>query len=492
MMTNNSSIFFRQDNYLLGSRVQSKNSTESNFLDIPRNVLYGIYVFNGILALLGVFGNIFVCFIIIRGRRMYTIANIFLMNLAYADLAILAISYPLWIIQSVMSTAWPFGGPLCKIIPPLSDAFYGVSLGCLMAISAHRYRMIIQPMGIQMKFFHAKVVIIGFYGISLLTISAPMYPVMHYNETEILRNVSNETKMVVQVLKQCHWKWPSWDYERYYMVFLTTVWFVIPLLIILFSYIRIKCHLQRQMEYHWLSGSSNDMAIRLHVLGIRKALRLLAPVVIVFVILMLPWNILRVISVFKRLNELDYIQVYLLVASTMLVTNSAVNPFIYYITSNDFRSEFRKLFQMILKLLNLSNASPKSNEQGRLMTWTSGNRRLTQTVNMYGHTGIIYGHTGINEYKYSNGNTAPDFNEMFENYQNTGHHTRTPVLLNNGLKPSPTRCRLQRETSSEEPEFATKVEYDINQNPQLRLQGMWITETVLNGRFGEECVETML
>ena len=63
-------------------------------------VMYTIFAFNGFMAILGCLGNIFVCMVIVRGRKMYTIANLFLLNLAVADMSVTAVSYPLWVLQT--------------------------------------------------------------------------------------------------------------------------------------------------------------------------------------------------------------------------------------------------------------------------------------------------------------------------------------------------------------------------------------------------------
>lgn len=319
---------------------------------IPPIIMTTIFIFNGILSLIGIAGNVVVCLVIVRGRKMYTIANLFLMNLAIADMCVLVVSYPLWVLQTVAPNSWPFGGTLCKIIPSVSDAFYGVSLGCMTAISIHRYRMILHAVGRQLTFTNSKLIILIIWVISLASISAPLFPVKRY--------YSNDTTGV----SSCYSKWPSRSYERSNQLFLFIFWYVFPLLIILFTFVRIKLYLEKQMKYEWLKGSEHTLLVANHITGIRKALRMLAPVVIVFAILMLPWNIIRLVSYFTEYHLIDNIQIYIVISGTMLVANSVSNPFIYYIKSREFRLEFQKQYWLLKVKLGIQKVN---DEEGRFV-----------------------------------------------------------------------------------------------------------------------------
>jgi len=302
-----------------------------------------IFILNGMLALVGIIGNVFVCVIIVRGKKMYTIANLFLINLAIADLCVLAISYPLWLLET-LHPSWPFGAALCKIIKSVSDAFYGVSLGCMTTISIHRYRMILHAMAAQLTFRQSKLIIACIWLISLLTISLPLYPVIQHSKT-------NSGQAL------CHSVWPTKTYEQTYQSFLLIFWYVCPLLIIFFTFMKIKWFLKKEMAYEWLSGSTNTQLVREHIAGIKKALHMLAPVVIVFAILLFPWNLLRLLNMFIDIRTIENMETYTYVAGTMLIANSVTNPFIYYIMSEEFRIEFKKQLWFLKVKLNIKDES---------------------------------------------------------------------------------------------------------------------------------------
>lgn len=67
-----------------------------------------------ITFLVGLVGNILVCFAIWRNPNMRTVTNIYIVNLSVADLAVILICLPSTLVTDVTLT-WFFGGVLCKI-----------------------------------------------------------------------------------------------------------------------------------------------------------------------------------------------------------------------------------------------------------------------------------------------------------------------------------------------------------------------------------------
>ena len=360
----------------------------------PHFVL-AMYILMGIVALVGIVGNVCVCFIVIRGKKMYTIANLFLMNLAVADICVLAICYPLTIIRNVMN--WPFGAIVCKVLPSISDSFYGVSMGCITAIAIYRYRMILHPMTSHISFKHAKITVVVIWIMALCVISVPLCWVLqlktaqipttggssgnhslanftqsqaflnetlldasamghsgHVNPTTNQTSASSLVKKQVKfkTIRRCLSNWPSPSFREVYQI-VQISWYILPLSVILFTYMRIRTYLKKTMRYEW-TKSGNDSApqtgLTSRVIGIKRALTLLAPVVITFALLMFPWNLIRFLSLVMDIkSEIKYIFSYIEIAGAMMIANSCSNPFIYYIMSKDFRDEFRRQFRLLTR-----------------------------------------------------------------------------------------------------------------------------------------------
>ena len=64
--------------------------------------------------LLGLVGNVLVCFAIWRNKKMRTVTNIFLVNLAATDLGVIIVCLPPALVADVTDT-WFLGTAFCKI-----------------------------------------------------------------------------------------------------------------------------------------------------------------------------------------------------------------------------------------------------------------------------------------------------------------------------------------------------------------------------------------
>ena len=371
-----------------------------------QNFVLAMYILMGIVALVGIVGNVCVCFVVIRGKKMYTIANLFLMNLAVADICVLAICYPLTIIRNVIN--WPFGAIVCKVLPSISDCFYGVSMGCITAIAIYRYRMILHPMTSHISFKHAKIAVVVIWIMALCVISVPLCWVLQlrtaqvpitsgngssgnhslanftqsqsfFNETfkyassGLVNLTTNQTRagslankqVKFKTITKCISSWPSPSFREVYQI-VQISWYILPLSVILFTYMRIRTYLKKTMRYEW-TKTGNDSApqtgLTSRVIGIKRALTLLAPVVITFAILMFPWNLIRLLSLVMDIkSKIKYIFSYIEIAGAMMIANSCSNPFIYYIMSKDFRDEFRRQFRLLTRCYKQTHGDNKLNQ----------------------------------------------------------------------------------------------------------------------------------
>ena len=91
-----------------------------------------------IIALLGVLGNISVIVVIVRCPFMRTVTNSFIRNLAFADLGVLILSFPLAVVREQTFMHWPLGKAVCQVVYPLSEIFIGVSVWSMVIISVDR------------------------------------------------------------------------------------------------------------------------------------------------------------------------------------------------------------------------------------------------------------------------------------------------------------------------------------------------------------------
>ncbi|CAF1152423.1 unnamed protein product [Adineta steineri] len=123
------------------SKVCLYNSSSCYFIDIKNNCLSDDMVLDLILKyvlptyyewmcivlylivfIVGTVGNLLVIIVIQRNRSMRTVTNMFIMNLAAADLLVLLFCLPATVIQDVTKT-WFFGLILCKFVNYIQVCF---------------------------------------------------------------------------------------------------------------------------------------------------------------------------------------------------------------------------------------------------------------------------------------------------------------------------------------------------------------------------------
>ena len=92
-----------------------------------------------IICVLGTIGNVLVVLVVYRKRKMKTVTNHLIVNLAFADLAVLLINVPLDVADYFNGSAWLYGGFMCHIVQPLQTMATTASVWSLVAISISRY-----------------------------------------------------------------------------------------------------------------------------------------------------------------------------------------------------------------------------------------------------------------------------------------------------------------------------------------------------------------
>ena len=104
-------------------------------------MIYGFFLFQTvaevIILVLGTIGNILVILVIAKRRKMRTVTNYLILNLACADLTVLISNIPFDLIRQ-FKEKWVFGRVGCKILIPLQTMGTIASILTLVAISLSR------------------------------------------------------------------------------------------------------------------------------------------------------------------------------------------------------------------------------------------------------------------------------------------------------------------------------------------------------------------
>lgn len=276
------------------------------------------------IFLLGAVGNLLVVWIYTRVRqRLKTMTDVYLLNLAVADLLFLC-TLPIWAVDAIKG--WAFGVALCKMVSALYKINFFSSMLLLTCISVDRYIAIVQVTKAQnlkkKRLFYSKLVCMGVWFISILLslpefIFAQVKPDLHDKSFCTLvywNNENNRTKILVLSLQIC-------------------MGFCLPLLVMIFCYtVIIRTLLQaRNFEKH-------------------KALRVIFAVVFVFVLSQLPLNSLLIVEAVQATNTTITqcnMQISIdkagQVARSLAYTHACLNPLLYVFIGVRFREDLLKL-----------------------------------------------------------------------------------------------------------------------------------------------------
>ena len=182
-----------------------------------------------ILFLLAALENTFVLSVFCLHKSSCTVAEIYLGNLAVADL-ILACGLPFWAITIANNFDWLFGEALCRVVNTMLYMNLYSSIYFLMLVSIDRYLALVKTMSMgRMRGVRwAKLYSLVIWGCALL-LSSPMLAFRTMQEYNAEGH--NVTACVI--------KYPSHSWEVFTNILLNSVGFLLPLSVITFCTVQI-------------------------------------------------------------------------------------------------------------------------------------------------------------------------------------------------------------------------------------------------------------
>ena len=178
--------------------------------------------------LVGVVGNILVFRMVLRRRKLQTVSNYLICNLAAADIAVLMINLPARLAYQENAYVWPFGAFLCKIIPMLTYLFITASSATLVLMTFDQHRAVVYPLKRRFTITKTKLAIFLIWVFSALVTSPLNFAL------ELVHRAG---------MPVCTDVWPSDTFEKVYFVVLFVVQFVIPFGMISTAYTNMCQHL---------------------------------------------------------------------------------------------------------------------------------------------------------------------------------------------------------------------------------------------------------
>ena len=292
----------------------------------------------GIIFIVGLLGNFFVIFVIIRFKSMRTLTNYFLVNLTCGDILVILICIPVTL-GSTVYKKWIYGEILCKLTPFVQGMAVGVSVLSLLFISISRYFAIYKPLTAKIVFSTKNVrLMIGAIWVMSLGSFSPL----------LFVNSVNTQNFGLFEIKACVEQWNSQTDKNVFNLFVFSVLFVWPFVIMLIAYSVIGYTL-------WYGNPTLMDACKMHQVKTnmifkqrRRTVKMLICVVICFGICWLPYYIVNIWIDFNmdQLNSVWMGTVYTYIYPLVMIlglSNSAVNPIFYCLLSRGFRRGLRQI-----------------------------------------------------------------------------------------------------------------------------------------------------
>lgn len=254
--------------------------------------------------------------LLFRTKRLPS--TMLLINLTAAD-CLLLIALPFRIMYHFRGNHWELGEPFCRIVMAM---FYGNMYGsvlCLALVALDRYIALVHPFSAMT--LRSRRTSLYMTAAVWAVVLAAMLPLLVSRQTYVLDELQITT---------CHDALPEEEQENYFLPYFATLFtfcFLLPFAIMLYCH----CAVLRSLL---VKGKRYGHAIRATVL-----------VLLVFIVCLLPSNILLLLTYMDSSLDGDGEDVYVpyMISLAVSTFNSCIDPFIFYFVSVEFREKARSV-----------------------------------------------------------------------------------------------------------------------------------------------------
>lgn len=282
----------------------------------------GIWVVTGYVTVffLGVVGNSVVMFAVYTMKKQRTSTDIYLMQLAIADL-LFSLTLPFWAVY-VHKSNWVFGTFLCKLLSGVHEVAFYSCVFLLACISIDRYMAIVKATQFLSKQNHVMRGVCVLVWLMAILLSLP---IMVQREALKLQNSTHCYENVTAEMMD------NWRLGLQVIRHVLGFFFPLTVMTVCYSYM-----------IGTLFHSRNNQK--------RKAMKVILCVVFAFVICWLPNNLAVFMDMLLRGGFISdtcqnraKLQVALQVTETLAFMHCAINPILYAFVGKKFRNHLLKL-----------------------------------------------------------------------------------------------------------------------------------------------------
>ncbi|KAG8145444.1 hypothetical protein E2320_011976 [Naja naja] len=318
----------------------STNSTDNaTFMDFSASSsIHSVFIpiIYLLVCVIGLSGNTLVIYVVLRYAKMKTVTNIYILNLAIADVLFM-LGLPFLATQNAISY-WPFGTFTCRLVTAFDGINQFTSIFCLTVMSLDRYLAVVHPIK-STKWRQpriAKLISMAVWTLSFLVV-LPMI---------IFADVQED-------FHTCNMSWPDpieiWS--AVFIIYTSVLGFFGPLLVICLCYLLIVIKVKS-------SGIRVGSTRRRR--SERKVTRMVVIIVVVFVFCWLPFYIVNIVNLIFILPEEPILVGIFSFVVVLSYANSCANPilmdFFQKISSRAFRRSCASTKAIALKTVTQPNS----------------------------------------------------------------------------------------------------------------------------------------
>ncbi|XP_056136103.1 tachykinin receptor 3a [Lampris incognitus] len=306
-----------------GSNITANYTNQ--FVQPPWRVALWSVAYSLVLAV-AVFGNLVVMWIIVAHKRMRTVTNYFLLNLAFSDASMAAFNTLINFIYATHGD-WYFGEAYCKFhnFFPVTSVF--ASIYSMTAIAVDRYMAIIHPLKPRLSATATKVIIVCIWILAVVL----AFPLCFFS-----------TILTLPRRTICHVAWPrKTDDPFMYHIIIAVLVYLLPLVVMGITYTIVGATL-------WGGEIPGDSSDNYHgqLQAKRKVVKMMIIVVVTFALCWLPYHIYFIVTgLNKLLIKRKYIQQVYLSVMWLAMSSTMYNPIIYCCLNSRFRAGFKQAFR---------------------------------------------------------------------------------------------------------------------------------------------------
>ncbi|XP_072030171.1 melatonin receptor type 1A-like [Amphiura filiformis] len=317
-------------------------TTDGNYSDAPASLgqlflpirFIPYFIFLVLMTLMGTSGNILIMVSVALNKKLQVISNVFVVNLALADISISAVIIPITAIGLFNDAEFNYNFPIvCTVLGPLVVVSCACSIWSIVSISLERYLHICHPASYR-KFYNRQSVpfIVLCVWFIAAAIALPYFDFFGWGSYVYLYRG-----------RVCTWTYTGSYFYSYYLIGLGLI---VPMIIIPYCYIRIYMFVKKskqRMLKHRSEVNGNLKDSQKWKSPDIKILKTVATIWAAFMIMWAPYTANVVFNIHDTWPD-SYMQT----GVALCLSNSSINFIIYGIMNQNFRRSYSMIYHKII------------------------------------------------------------------------------------------------------------------------------------------------